>query len=132
MSNLYKWFKDTFFFKSVIFRILRIFGGLLQTKNVLKRKLLSIFLSIVLAKMLSIMLGLLLAAVLVGSRIQGWRNLEYIRFKNSVIVFFSYLAILKLKTPENDYCNFATVLSVFLFVLIKTSCQNYFLGVFGI
>ena len=132
MSNLYKWFKETFFFKSVIFRILRIFDGLLQTKNALKRKLLSIFLSIVLIKMLSIILGLLLAAVLVGSRIQGRRKLKHIRFKNSLIVFFSYLTILKLKTPVNDYCNFATVLSVFLLVLIKTSCRTYFLGVFGI
>ena len=52
---------------------------------------LSIFLSIVLIKMLLIILGLLLATILVGSRIQGWRKLEYIRFKNSLkIVFFTF------------------------------------------
>ena len=54
---------------------------------------LSIFLSIVLIKM-SIRLSLLLGTILLGSRIQGQRKLEYIRFKNSLIIeFFSILRI---------------------------------------
>ena len=43
-------------------------------------------------KNVSIILGLLLATILVGSRIQGQRKLEYIGFKNS-LEFFSYLRI---------------------------------------
>ena len=36
MSNIYKLFKENFFFKSVILQILRIFNRLLLTKSVKK------------------------------------------------------------------------------------------------
>ena len=42
--------------------------------------------------MLSIRLGQLFSITLVGSRIHGWKKLEYIRFRNTFIIgLCSYL-----------------------------------------
>ena len=97
--------------------------------------LLSIFLSIVSIKM-SIRLSLLLATILLGSRIQGQRKLEYIRFKNSLIIeFFSILRISLLKSPVATVTllllhNFVSVF--FFLVLVKTSYETSLLDVCSI
>ena len=79
---------------------------------------LSIFLSIVLIKMLLIRFGLFLATILIGPRKQGRRKLEFIRFKNSLIIeFSSYLRMSKLKSPVTT----VTLLMLHNFVGVSSS-----------
>ena len=78
--------------------------------------------------MLLIILGLLLATILVGSRIQGRRKLEYIRFENLTGVFFIFENTVT--EVSSDYCNFATV-SNFVsvsFSFNKDKLSDFFLG----
>ena len=74
---------------------------------------LSIFLSIVLIKMLLIRFGLFLAKILIGPRKQGRRKLEFIRFKNSLIIEFSSY----LKSPVTT----VTLLMLHNFVGVSSS-----------